>query len=176
MSLRDHWHFLKLVDYSLNDMRLNHVSPRALPVLYNCSFLFWDRATLVHVDTCMHLRFEWSRDSAMVVQILHTSLSRVSNVAICGYSFKIWTGVVSPPRRASAFINPQPDLAGIEYWSNYEPQYLYPKYNSARAVWKRVTGLLCDWEWLQNFSANLTTFLDLKKAVPDLFFFFSFNR
>ena len=34
-------------------MSLNHASPRALPVLYNCSFLFWDRATLVCIS--MHL-------------------------------------------------------------------------------------------------------------------------
>ena len=38
-------------------------------------------------------------------------------------------------------------------------------------IWKRATGLLRDWEWLQNFSTYLATFLDLKKAVPDLFFF-----
>ena len=48
-------------------MRLNHASPRALPVLYNYSFSFWDRATLF-----MHLHFEWSRDSVLVVQILHS--------------------------------------------------------------------------------------------------------
>ena len=42
--------------------------------------------------------------------------------------------MVSPPRRASPFINPQPDLAGIEYWSYYEPLYFCPKENFARAV------------------------------------------
>ena len=45
----------------------------------------------------MHLHFEWSRDSALVLQILtHTSFSRVSNVVICGYynSFNMnWRGV-----------------------------------------------------------------------------------
>ena len=34
-------------------MRLNHTSPRALPVLYNCSFLFWGRGTLVHACICL---------------------------------------------------------------------------------------------------------------------------
>ena len=42
------------------------------------------------------------------------------------------------PRRAPAFINPQPDLAGIEYGWNYEPLYFYPKKNCTRAVCKRV--------------------------------------
>ena len=66
-SLRDYWHFLKeLISRLFADMRLNHASPRALTVLHNYSFLFWDRVTLY-----MRLNFEWSRDSASVfVQIL----------------------------------------------------------------------------------------------------------
>ena len=47
------------------------------------------------------------------------------------------------------------------------------KVKLSKSCLKRVTGLLCDWEWLQNFSTFLATFLDLKKAVPNLFF--SFN-
>ena len=75
------------------DMRPNHASPRALPVLYNCSFLFWGR--VINTGTCMHLHFEWSRDSALVLQSLtHSSFSRVSNVVIGGYSFNMnWCGV-----------------------------------------------------------------------------------
>ena len=61
----------------------------------------------------MHLHFEWSRDSALVLQILtHTSFSRVSNVVICGYSFNMnWCGVSG---RQEELLNPQPDLAGID--------------------------------------------------------------
>ena len=65
VSLRDYWHFLKELSRLFADMRLNHASPRALPVLYNYSFLFWDRVTLY-----MLLNFEWSRDSPLVLQIL----------------------------------------------------------------------------------------------------------
>ena len=65
VSLRDYWHFLKELSRLFADMRLNHASPRALPVLYNYSFLFWDRVTLY-----MHLNFESSRDSALLVQTL----------------------------------------------------------------------------------------------------------
>ena len=65
VSLRDYWHFLKELSRLFADMRLNHASPRALPVLYNYSFLFWDRVTLY-----MHLNSEWSRDWALFVQIL----------------------------------------------------------------------------------------------------------
>ena len=46
VSLRDYWHFLRELRRLFADMRLNHASPRALPVLYNYSFLFWDRVTL----------------------------------------------------------------------------------------------------------------------------------
>ena len=65
VSLRDYWHFLRELSRLFADMRLNHASPRALPVLYNYSFLFWDRVTLY-----MHLNSEWSRDSALLVQTL----------------------------------------------------------------------------------------------------------
>ena len=63
------------------DMRLNHASPRALPVMHNCSFLFsfflgggggGNRVTLY-----MHLHFEWFLDSALIVQILHIQFSPV---------------------------------------------------------------------------------------------------
>ena len=46
-------------------MRLNHASPRALRVLCNC----------IRFRFGTELHFEWSRDSALVVQILHTQFS-----------------------------------------------------------------------------------------------------
>ena len=94
MSLRDHWHFPKLVNYSLNDMRLKHASPRALPVLYNCSFLFWDRATLLHACICNSNDSAWF--SAGRTNSTHTILSRevmswsvvIINMNWCGVSAK----------------------------------------------------------------------------------------
>ena len=82
VSLRDYWHFLRELSRLFADMRLNHASPRALPVLYNYSFLFWDRVTLY-----MHLNFESSRDSALLVQTLQIqSFPRVNNVVTCANS------------------------------------------------------------------------------------------
>ena len=93
VSLRDYWHFLKELSRLFADMCLNHASPRALPVLYNYSFLFWDRVT-----SYMHLNFEWSRDSALFVQILQiqsVQFPRVSNVVIYVNSLLICSDVVS---------------------------------------------------------------------------------
>ena len=84
-------------------MRPNHASPRALPVLYNCSFLFWGRVTLVHACTCIlndPVIQRWS------YKFLHI---QVSPVLVMSWSVVIiivliWTDAVSPAAKKSFCI------------------------------------------------------------------------
>ena len=144
-------------------MRLNHTSSRALPVLYNYSFSFWDRVTLF-----MYLHFQWFRDSALVVQILHAQFPPalvmswsvvIVNLNRCGVSVKksfciyqstIWLG------RNSILVV----LWTIIFLS---------KVKLCKSCLK--TCKLCDWEWLQNFFHLLSHLLRLEKGCSGSFFF-----
>ena len=108
------------------DMRHNHASPRALPVLYNCSFLFWGRVTLVHACTCIlndPVIQRWS------YKFLHI---QVSPVLVMSWSVVIiivliWTDAVSPAAKKSFCIYQSTTWLGrnrSEYRSFCEP---YPK-------------------------------------------------
>ena len=50
VSLRDYWHFLRELRRLFADMRLNHASPRALPVLYIYSFFVLGQSYIVHAS------------------------------------------------------------------------------------------------------------------------------
>ena len=73
------------------DMRLNHASPWALPVLYNYSFLFWDRVTLYVIciwndPVIQRWSYKFGRTNST-----YTISPRVNNVVICGYMYS-WCG------------------------------------------------------------------------------------
>ena len=123
-------------------MRLNHASPRALPFLYNCSFLFWDRVTLAHACICRDFEvILWF--STQVVQILHVQFSPVLvlswSVVIVNMS---WCGV-----------------SAKKSFSIYQSTTWLGRNRILVVLWtiiflskvKFFKSCLCDWEWLQNF-------------------------
>ena len=82
-------------------MRPNHASPRALPVLYNCSFLFWGRVTLVHACTCIlndPVIQRWS------YKFLHIQVSPVLVMSWSVVIVLIWTDAVFPAAKKSFCI------------------------------------------------------------------------
>ena len=98
VSLKDYWHLSKEVDYSLKLLVF---------VLGQSVTLFLLLCILNHP-----VIQRWSYIFVHSPPPPPPSPHRVSNVVICGYTFNM-SDVVSPPRRASAFINPQPDLEEI---------------------------------------------------------------
>ena len=71
-------------------MRPNHALPRALPVLYNCSFCFGTELHL-YMHASAFRMIPWF--SAGLTNSTHTIFSRVSNVVNCGWVNMNWRGV-----------------------------------------------------------------------------------
>ena len=131
----------------LTDMRLSHASPRAVPVLYNCSF-FGEHSYIAHASAFWMI--PWfsvgSTNSANFPVLVMLRSVVIVNMNWCGVSAKksfcIYQSTTWPGRNIGCIMNLNICIKKKKL------------YTQARAVCRIAPDLLRDWEWLQNFSTH----------------------